>query len=93
MLHYFVACRNSNGAYGEPTEEGYYNKLVNAFKKLRGTQYDNDKYVARLLFDGANGVGARKIKQFQERLGDTLKIDAYNDAIIGSGKLNHMVSF
>lgn len=34
MLHYLVRCINTAGtsdAYGEPTEEGYYNKLTNAF--------------------------------------------------------------
>lgn len=92
MLHYFVTCRNTDGAYGEPSEEGYYNKLVKAFKNLRGTEYDNGNYVSKLLFDGANGVGAKKIKQFQEKLGDSLTIVDYNNAIIGSGKLNYMVS-
>lgn len=34
MLHYLVRCINTAGtsdAYGEPTEEGYYNKLTAAF--------------------------------------------------------------
>lgn len=34
MLHYLVRCINTQGtsdAYGEPTEEGYYKKLANAF--------------------------------------------------------------
>ncbi|KAI4460440.1 phosphoacetylglucosamine mutase [Holotrichia oblita] len=44
----------------------------------------------RLLYDGANGVGAKKIKQFQERLGETLKIELYNDEGIGTGKLNYL---
>jgi hypothetical protein len=35
MLHYFVACVNT-GAYGEPTEDGYFKKIFTAFKKLRG---------------------------------------------------------
>jgi phosphoacetylglucosamine mutase len=36
MLHYFVACINTGGAYGEPTEDGYFKKIITAFKKLRG---------------------------------------------------------
>lgn len=34
MLHYLVRCintANTNDAYGEPTEEGYYKKLAAAF--------------------------------------------------------------
>jgi hypothetical protein len=36
MLHYFVACINTDGVYGEATEEGYFKKMITAFKKLRG---------------------------------------------------------
>ena len=36
MLHYFVACINTDGAYGEATEDGYFKKMITAFKKLRG---------------------------------------------------------
>ncbi len=36
QLHYNVVCRNTNGAYGQEGEEGYFQKLANAFKKLRG---------------------------------------------------------
>lgn len=91
QLHYFVVCRNTHSEYGLPTEEGYYNKLTSAFKKLRGDDYENGNYINRVLYDGANGVGARKIKYFQEKLGDFLKIQLYNDAGIGTGKLNYMV--
>lgn len=91
QLHYFVVCKNTNRQYGEPTEDGYYKKLAGAFKKLRGETYTNGNYKNRLLYDGANGVGAKKIKYFQELLSDSLKIEMFNDAIIGSGKLNHLV--
>ncbi|KAF2898324.1 hypothetical protein ILUMI_07849 [Ignelater luminosus] len=90
QLHYFVKCRNTQNAYGVGTEEGYYTKLVTAFKKLRGDNYTNGNYTNRVLYDGANGVGARKIKYFQERLGESLKIELYNDAGIGTGKLNYL---
>lgn len=36
MLHYFVTCHNTSGAYGRPTQEGYFDKLAVAFKALRG---------------------------------------------------------
>ena len=36
LLHYFVVCQNTNGAYGEATEKGYCQKLSEAFKKIRG---------------------------------------------------------
>jgi len=32
MIHFFIAAHNSNGAYGEPSEIGYFNKLTGAFK-------------------------------------------------------------
>jgi phosphoacetylglucosamine mutase len=31
QLHYMVRCLNTNGGYGEPSEEGYYNKISQAF--------------------------------------------------------------
>lgn len=31
QLHYMVRCLNTSGAYGEPNEEGYFNKLTKAF--------------------------------------------------------------
>jgi len=36
MLHYFVACINTDGVCGEATEDGYFKKIITAFKKLRG---------------------------------------------------------
>ncbi len=36
QLHYNVVCRNTNGRYGQEGEEGYFQKLATAFKKLRG---------------------------------------------------------
>jgi len=34
QLHYLVRCMNSRGAYGQPTEVGYYSKLAAAFQQL-----------------------------------------------------------
>lgn len=88
MLHYFVVCANTNGAYGTATEEGYYTKLIDAFKSLRSNQLDNGRYKNELIFDGANGVGGRKMLQFIKRLGDSLNVQVYNK---GEGKINEQV--
>uniref|UniRef100_A0A6M2DJM3 Phosphoacetylglucosamine mutase n=1 Tax=Xenopsylla cheopis TaxID=163159 RepID=A0A6M2DJM3_XENCH len=85
MLHYFVLCANTDQAYGKPTEEGYYTKLITAFKTLRGDVTSNGKYSPKFIFDGANGVGGKKMVQFQKRLGDSIDVDIYNN---GKGKLN-----
>lgn len=45
-----------------------------------------------IFYDGANGVGAKKVKFLKEGLAGSLNIDMYNDEIIGSGKLNHLAS-
>ncbi|XP_066998595.2 phosphoacetylglucosamine mutase isoform X2 [Anabrus simplex] len=87
MLHYFVTCQNTQGAYGLATEEGYYNKLISAFKKLRAEKTENKKYIPKVIFDGANGVGAVKMKEFKARLGDSLIVEIFND---GNGILNHL---
>lgn len=34
QLHYMVRCVNTNNAYGQPSEQGYYEKLSSAFKSL-----------------------------------------------------------
>lgn len=88
MLHYYVVCANTNGAYGIPTEEGYYTKLIKAFKSLRGSTYDNGNYINKIVFDGANGVGARKMLQFLKRMDNTLDCHVFNS---GEGKINENV--
>jgi len=85
QLHFFVTCQNTNRAYGEPNEEGYFSKISSAFKALRGSNYDNGSYQHSLSLDGANGVGALKMKQFQEYLGNSIEVTVYNS---GDGKLN-----
>lgn len=89
MLHYLVVCSNTNGDYGKPTEEGYYAKLITSFKSLRGTEYERGNYKNKILFDGANGVGARKMIQFLKRMDDCLNVAVYNS---GEGKINENVS-
>lgn len=87
QLHYLVVCINTNGGYGVPTIQGYYQKLSNAFKQIRGNSSSNGNYVPNVVLDAANGVGANAVKEFQKYLGNSLQIELQND---GSGKLNYM---
>lgn len=87
QLHYVVVCTNTNGAYGNPTLQGYYSKLATVFKSIRGTKKNNKKYESVLQLDAANGVGAIAVKEFQRYLESALDINLFND---GSGGLNHM---
>ncbi|KAK9719243.1 hypothetical protein K7432_004906 [Basidiobolus ranarum] len=88
QLHYIVRCLNTAGtpeAYGEPTEEGYYNKLATAFKKL--TQ--GKPRLSPLFVDCANGVGAPKLRDLINVIGeDTIAINIVNDDIDTKGQLN-----
>lgn len=88
MLHYLVVCANTKCAYGMPTEEGYYTKLITAFKNLRTGELEHGNYKNRILFDGANGVGARKMLQFLKRmdLKNFINVEVFNS---GEGRLNH----
>ncbi|XP_077992363.1 phosphoacetylglucosamine mutase-like [Glandiceps talaboti] len=94
QLHYMVRCHNTKGQYGEPTEDGYYKKLSNAFIKLREkVRYsehqsaDGDSgYNKHVFLDGANGVGALKVQQLMEHLNNTINVTVFNDG--SQGKLN-----
>lgn len=85
QLHYVVVCTNTNGAYGNPTLQGYYSKLTTVFKSIRGAKINNGKYTSVLQLDAANGVGAIAAKEFQRYLEGVLNIELCND---GSGDLN-----
>lgn len=87
MLHYFVACINTDGVYGEATEDGYFKKIITAFKKLRGDKPENGNYVPSIMFDGANGVGAAKMNICSQHLGDSVRVQLYNG---GTGTLNYL---
>ncbi|XP_030841516.1 phosphoacetylglucosamine mutase [Strongylocentrotus purpuratus] len=90
QLHYMVRCYNTKQAYGQHTEQGYYQKLAHAFHSLHklndagGGDYSN-----QILLDGANGVGALKVMQFLNHLETSLlNITVCNDG--SNGKLNEM---
>uniref|UniRef100_A0A8C2BY35 Phosphoacetylglucosamine mutase n=1 Tax=Cyprinus carpio TaxID=7962 RepID=A0A8C2BY35_CYPCA len=80
QLHYMVCCCNTHGCYGSPTVEGYYQKLSQAFLQLTQNK--------RLLVDGANGIGALKMREMEPFLCSELQVVLSNDG--SSGKLNHM---
>lgn len=88
QLHYAVVCTNTNGAYGEPTLQGYYSKLTTMFKSIRGAERDNKNYMNVIRLDVANGVGAVAAKEFQKHLEGSLDMMIFND---GSEQLNHKV--
>ncbi|KAK8404171.1 hypothetical protein O3P69_000323 [Scylla paramamosain] len=87
VLHYMVTCHNDGGEYGEPTIEGYYKKISQAFVTLRSGGASNGNYEPVILFDGANGVGALAMEEFTKHLQDSLKVTMYNK---GEGILNHL---
>lgn len=81
QLHYITRCANFPD-YGQPTENGYYEKISNAFLKL--TEHSNKKL--QLTVDCANGVGALKMKLIEPYLQNKIKFDLVN---IGNGILNY----
>jgi phosphoacetylglucosamine mutase len=85
MLHYLVYSHNVKGTYGIATESGYVQKLVTAFKKLRGDKFENGNYKNFILFDGANGVGSLKMLEFNRKLAGALQCQVFNS----NGKINH----
>ncbi|ELU04395.1 hypothetical protein CAPTEDRAFT_114915 [Capitella teleta] len=88
QLHYMVRCINTQGAYGEPTEDGFYSKLSSAFSKLmQKVREPSAGYVASLTVDGANGIGAPKMKEMMKHIGTILNVRIVNDG--STGKLNH----
>ncbi|KAM4042801.1 phosphoacetylglucosamine mutase [Anomaloglossus baeobatrachus] len=88
QLHYIVCCRNTDGRYGEPTVEGYYQKLSKAFNDLVKQSPDYGSEKKCLSIDGANGIGALKIKEVQQHLQPMLSLQLFNDG--SNGRLNHL---
>lgn len=108
QLHYMVRCHNSNEKYGVPSETGYYQKLSKAFNNIWSLiKFKSDgKYEKDLFVDGANGVGADKMKVFSDILKETsilrnnnndeevsnnlLNISIFNDGKADDDVLNHL---
>ncbi|KAL5016259.1 hypothetical protein ScPMuIL_005848 [Solemya velum] len=87
QLHYIVRCMNTNGAYGEATEEGYYCKLAKAFASLRKSVLHVGNYDNKIQLDAANGVGACKMKEMIKHLECLLDIELHKDG--SDGRLNY----
>ena len=86
QLHYIIRCINSNQAYGQATETGYYEKLSKAYLAL-SSKYPNTKnYSSKLVVDGANGIGALQMKKFSPLLSSALEFVLIHDE---NGILNH----
>ncbi|KAF8584511.1 phosphoacetylglucosamine mutase [Ramaria rubella] len=88
ILHYLVRCVNTRAtkeAYGQDTEEGYYEKLSNAFIKL----LPGKRSFKPLVVDCANGVGYFAVKNMIKYLGSTLELIPHNNAVETLGTLNN----
>lgn len=95
MLHHMVRCHNTKNSprpFGEASEEGYYKKMANAFKKA---MYGR-KIKGHLTVDCANGVGGPKLRELLNYLPDAshdgIEIKIVNDDVITPEALNSEVS-
>ncbi|XP_008300912.1 phosphoacetylglucosamine mutase [Stegastes partitus] len=86
QLHYMVCCQNTQGKYGDATVDGYYRKLSQAFIQLTKSASNRTDDQKHLIVDGANGIGALKVREMEAHLKKELQISLFND---GKGKLNH----
>ncbi|KAJ7382436.1 Phosphoglucomutase-3 [Desmophyllum pertusum] len=77
QLHYMVRCHNTDGEYGEATEEGYYKKITKAFQRLRALSGRSGAPLIKI--DAANG-------RLNNHLRGSLAIVLCNDG--SNGKLN-----
>ncbi|KAJ3215144.1 Phosphoacetylglucosamine Mutase [Dinochytrium kinnereticum] len=87
QLHYLTRCLNTLGtssAYGEPSENGYYQKLATAFRKISAGR----TRLSTLHVDAANGIGATAMIGLMGHLGDSLEVKLHNTDTADSEKLN-----
>ncbi|KNE56684.1 hypothetical protein AMAG_02467 [Allomyces macrogynus ATCC 38327] len=84
QLHFVTRCLN-DPSYGTPTEEGYYQKISDAYKTLvAGLE------PLKITVDCAHGVGAPKLRDLTTYLGDALDVTVVNGDI-EHGILNYHV--
>ncbi|KAF1813031.1 Phosphoacetylglucosamine mutase [Eremomyces bilateralis CBS 781.70] len=88
QLHYLVRCINTKGThfeYGEPTEQGYYQKIATAFKNAMADK----KPKGSVTVDCANGVGGPKLHEMIKYLPPgMLDIRVVNDDVLKPEALN-----
>ncbi|CDR44744.1 CYFA0S15e02190g1_1 [Cyberlindnera fabianii] len=80
QLHYLVKAINTEKgplSYGVPTEDGYYDKLVTAFKTL--CNEENVKGPIKITIDAANGIGGPKAEKLFSLLGDLVDATIVNN--------------
>lgn len=94
QLHYITRCLNTKNTpyeYGEPTEQGYYQKIAAAFKAATGTK----KFNGPVTVDCANGVGGPKLRELMKYLPAAseggLEIKVVNDNVVEPERLNYQV--
>lgn len=96
QLHYLTRCLNTKGTqfeYGDPTEQGYYEKIAASFKAaMKGR-----KISGAVTVDCANGVGGPKIRELIKYLPSVseggLEIQIVNDDVVRPEQLNYQVLF
>ncbi|KAN0065327.1 hypothetical protein ACQY0O_001163 [Thecaphora frezii] len=88
QLHYLVKSLNTQGTddtYGEPTEEGYYKKLADAYIKLVSGKAQSPP----LIVDCANGVGAPALLNLAKHIpSELLSVRALRTATSNPSALN-----
>lgn len=95
QLHYLTRCLNTKGTqfeYGDPTEQGYYEKTAASFKlAMKGRKFNGSVTV-----DCANGVGGPKLRELLKYLPSPseggVEIKVVNDDILNPERLNHQVN-
>ena len=94
QLHYVTRCINTKGTpfdYGEPTEQGYYEKTAKAFKTALGGKKVNGS----LTVDCANGVGGPKLRELVKYLLSAseggIDIKIVNEDVVRPERLNYQV--
>jgi phosphoacetylglucosamine mutase len=88
QLHYLVKCVNTlktQNSYGVPSEEGYYKKLSNAYKKVNAGS-NQQRY--SITIDAANGIGGPKVQLLARHVDDLVDISVVNGDYEQPSKLN-----
>lgn len=88
ILHYLVKAINTKGtkeSYGDDSEDGYFKKLSDSFKKLVAGR----PKITPLVIDCANGVGAPIAAKLVEYLGESIPLILENTSITTPGALNN----
>ena len=95
QLHYIVRCVNTLNtpyAFGEPTEQGYYEKMSKAFKTIMHGRTISGP----VTVDCANGVGGPKLRELIKYLPTAkeggIGIKVVNDDVVKPEALNFEVS-